>query len=137
MIPGKECSAVNDLTGYPIGVVARMLNISQQSIRLYEQRGLIKPKRTPGNTRIYTDEDIEILKTIQRLTQDMCVNLSGVEIIIRLNRLIKQLHQERDQMMKMLYEASELLSAYMDADDKEFKIVKSSLGRLVKFSDLP
>ena len=113
-----------------------MLGITPQTIRLYERRGLLNPYRTRGNTRIYTDEDLEILKMIQRLTKEMSVNLSGVEVILRMNRTVTGLQKERDHLMKMLYEAGEMVSTLLRDVQVTDMPVKSSLGHLVKFFEM-
>ena len=123
---------MNEIKGYSIGVVARMLGITSQTIRLYERHGLLSPLRTPGNTRLYTDDDVEALQMIQRLTQEMNVNLAGVEIIIRLNQIICGLQKERDHLMNMLYEAGEMVDSIMQDVRVTDIPVKSSLGHLMK-----
>ncbi|MCX6645641.1 MAG: MerR family transcriptional regulator, partial [bacterium] len=69
---------------YPISVVAEMVGVHPQTLRLYEREGLLKPQRTSRHTRLYSEDDIERLKSIICLTQDMGVNLAGVEIILRM-----------------------------------------------------
>ena len=71
---------------YSISAVARMFSVHQQTIRLYEREGLIAPKRTPGNTRLFSEEDISKLEEIIFLTHKMGVNLAGVEIVMRLQK---------------------------------------------------
>ena len=66
---------------YMISAVAQKYNIHPQTLRLYEREGLLKPSRTDGNTRLYSEEDLEQLETILSLTRDLGVNLAGVEII--------------------------------------------------------
>ena len=69
---------------FTIRVVAEMLEVHQQTLRLYEREGLITPDRTPGNTRMYSRQDIERLKTILNLTRELGVNLAGVQVILNL-----------------------------------------------------
>ncbi|HPQ38839.1 MAG TPA: MerR family transcriptional regulator [bacterium] len=118
-------------TYYTIGVVAEMLNVTPQTIRVYEQRGFIRPKRSSGNTRLYTDEDVDVLQMIHKLTQDLKVNLSGVEIIIKLVRQIHALEQERDQLYQMLYEAGEMLQSIMDNTKESAIPMRSSVATLI------
>ncbi len=87
---------------YLISTVAKMLNIHPQTLRLYEREGLIKPARTEGNTRLYSQEDIERLKTILTLTRELGVNLAGVEIILRLREQIEELQQEVERLATLL-----------------------------------
>lgn len=71
---------------YPIGVVASMLRIHPQTLRLYERKGLIRPSRAGGRARLYSEADLEDLRRILRLTRDLGVNLAGVEVILRMRR---------------------------------------------------
>jgi MerR family transcriptional regulator/heat shock protein HspR len=71
---------------YLIGVVAEMLKIHPQTLRLYERKGLIRPSRTVGRTRMYSDEDVDEIRRILRLTRDLGVNLAGLEIILKMRR---------------------------------------------------
>jgi len=79
---------------YQIGVAARMLECHPQTLRLYEREGLIEPFRSGGGVRLYCDADIELLRRIQRFTQEMGVNLAGVSIILRLIDQIEELQDE-------------------------------------------
>ncbi len=78
---------------YTIGMVAEILNIHPHTLREYEREGLIKPIRTTGNIRLYTDKDIEDIKFIREMTQELGVNLAGVDIIMRMRKQIEQLHE--------------------------------------------
>lgn len=69
---------------YTISVVAERFEVHPQTLRLYEREGLLQPSRTDGNTRLYTDEDVERLEVILSLTRDLGVNLAGVEIILNM-----------------------------------------------------
>lgn len=86
--------------GYSIGVVAQMLDIHPQTLRIYEREGLVKPHRSSGNTRIYTDEDIKKIELIQTLTHELGVNLAGVEIVLRMSEKIEEMQKEMDGMLK-------------------------------------
>lgn len=94
---------------YSIGVVARMVSLHPQTLRLYERVGLIVPARSPGNVRLYSELDVERLHKICRLTDELGVNLAAVEVIIRLTDTIEQLQREI-QTMKALFEEGERLS---------------------------
>jgi len=87
---------------YLISTVAKMWNIHPQTLRLYEREGLIKPARTEGNTRLYSQEDIERLRTILTLTRELGVNLAGVEIILRLREQIEELQKEVEKLATLL-----------------------------------
>ena len=79
---------------YMISAVAQKYNIHPQTLRLYEREGLLKPSRTEGNTRLYSEEDLEQLETILSLTRDLGVNLAGVEIILNMRRKIEAMQLE-------------------------------------------
>ncbi len=71
---------------YMIGVVAEMLKVHPQTLRFYEKKGLLKPSRTEGRTRLYSQEDVEELARLLHLTRDLGVNLAGVEVILHMRR---------------------------------------------------
>ena len=79
---------------YLISVVAKVLNIHPQTLRQYEREGLISPSRTEGKTRLYSQKDIDRIKTILRLTRDLGVNLAGVDIILRLKEQMQEMEDE-------------------------------------------
>jgi MerR family transcriptional regulator/heat shock protein HspR len=85
---------------YMISAVAQKYNIHPQTLRLYEREGLLKPSRTDGNTRLYSEEDLEQLKTILSLTRDLGVNLAGVEIILNMRRKIEAMQHEVNEFME-------------------------------------
>jgi MerR family transcriptional regulator/heat shock protein HspR len=80
---------------YMISVVAQMLDVHPQTLRLYEREGLIRPSRTGGNTRLYSQDDVERVEKVLNLTRDLGVNLAGVDIILRLQHKIEALEAER------------------------------------------
>jgi len=82
-----------------ISAVSRKYGIHPQTLRLYEREGLLKPSRTEGNTRLYSEEDLAQLETILTLTRDLGVNLAGVEIILNLRRKIEQMQGEVNEFM--------------------------------------
>jgi MerR family transcriptional regulator/heat shock protein HspR len=79
---------------YMISVVAKSYDIHPQTLRLYEREGLLKPSRTEGNTRLYSEEDLRQLEVILNLTRDLGVNLAGVEIILNMRRKMEQMQAE-------------------------------------------
>jgi MerR family transcriptional regulator/heat shock protein HspR len=85
---------------YMISAVALKYNIHPQTLRLYEREGLLKPSRTEGNTRLYSDEDLQELETILALTRDLGVNLAGVEIILNMRRKIDRMQREVNEFMQ-------------------------------------
>lgn len=88
---------------YMISVVSRMLNVHPQTLRLYEREGLITPHRMK-RTRLYSQEDVEKLEMILRLTRELGVNRSGVEIILRLRYRLEAFQKEMEEMMHFLEE---------------------------------
>ena len=82
---------------YHISVVAEMLSTHPQTLRLYERLGLVSPQRTAHNTRLYSDEDVETVRRIQHLTQDLGVNLAGVEVIFKLLAEMEKLRARADR----------------------------------------
>ena len=83
-----------------ISAVAAKYNIHPQTLRLYEREGLLKPSRTEGNTRLYSDEDLQELETILALTRDLGVNLAGVEIILNMRRKMERMQREVNEFMQ-------------------------------------
>lgn len=84
---------------YMIGVAAKLCEVHPQTLRLYERMGLIRPRRVKSKNRLYSQADIERLQQIQRLTQELGVNLAGVEIILDLLEKMQRLHEEMDHEM--------------------------------------
>ena len=79
---------------YMISVVSKAYGIHPQTLRLYEREGLLKPSRTDGNTRLYSEEDLRQLEVILNLTRDLGVNLAGVEIVLNMRHKMEQMQQE-------------------------------------------
>jgi len=93
-----------DRAYYMISVVARQLSVHPQTLRLYEREGLLRPSRTEGNTRLYSDKDLETLSFILSLTRDLGVNLAGVEIILNMRRKMEAMQMEMDRFITLLKE---------------------------------
>jgi MerR family transcriptional regulator/heat shock protein HspR len=87
-----------------ISVVSEMLGIHPQTLRLYEREGFIKPKRSDGNTRLYSEEDVEKLEMILRLTRELGVNLAGVEVILSMREKMEQMQREMEDTILQLRE---------------------------------
>jgi len=83
---------------YLISVVAKLMNIHPQTLRQYEREGLLKPSRTEGRMRLYSQRDIDKLKIILTLARDMGVNLAGIDIILQLKEEIEQLQKEIERL---------------------------------------
>ena len=114
---------------YVISIVSEMLNIHPQTLRQYERIGLIKPSRTIGNNRLYSEEDIERLKFIITLTKDMGVNLAGTEIILNMKNQIEEL-QEQIEIMKDFIKIK--LGENIEIKNKEGAIVPSPPREIIK-----
>jgi len=84
---------------YMIGVVAEMLKIHPQTLRMYEKRGLIRPSRTVGRTRMYSPEDVEAIARVTRLARDLGVNLAGIEIILKMRRRMLDMQAQIEDLM--------------------------------------
>src|SRR5438132_6132141 len=89
---------------YMIGVVAQMLNVHPQTLRRDEKKGLVRPNRTVGRTRMYSAEDIEELSRLLRLTRDLGVNLAGIEIILKLRRRMLEMQKQIEDLVSYLRE---------------------------------
>lgn len=87
---------------YMISVVAEMLGVHQQTLRLYEREGFVKPRRSGGNTRLYSEQDVEKLEMILRLTRELGVNLAGVEVILAMREKMEQMQQEAEESLRQL-----------------------------------
>ena len=85
-----------------ISVVSEMLGIHPQTLRIYEREGFIKPKRSGGNTRLYSEEDVEKLEMILRLTRELGVNLAGVEVILSMRDKMEQMNREMEETIQLL-----------------------------------
>jgi MerR family transcriptional regulator/heat shock protein HspR len=103
---------------YMISVVAEMFNVHPQTLRTYEREGLIQPARTQGNTRLYSQADLERIELILRLTNELRVNLAGVEVILNM----------REQMDKMRRETAETFEAVLRVVGEELLHRRQSPG---------
>jgi MerR family transcriptional regulator/heat shock protein HspR len=95
--------------GYMISAVAEQYEIHPQTLRLYEREGLLRPSRSEGNTRLYTDEDLERLEVILKLTRELGVNLAGVEIILNMREKMEAMQK---QMQRFIESLNQELSRY-------------------------
>lgn len=87
---------------YMISAVAEQYQIHPQTLRLYEREGLLKPSRSDGNTRLYTEDDLERLEVILKLTRDLGVNLAGVEIILNMREKMSEMQRQIEQFVASL-----------------------------------
>ncbi|MBE9834866.1 heat shock protein transcriptional repressor HspR [Campylobacter concisus] len=89
-----------------ISVVAKVLSIHPQTLRQYEREGLVEPSRTDGKMRLYSQKDVDRVKTILNLTRELGVNLAGVDVILQLKEKIDDLEATIDDLNKKLHEAT-------------------------------
>ena len=89
---------MDDRPRYMISVAAELVGMHPQTLRIYESKGLIRPKRTAGNTRLYSEADLERLRVIQELTNDLGLNLAGVEHVLRLQDEVLRMRRQLDRM---------------------------------------
>lgn len=87
---------------YLISVVAEMLGVHQQTLRTYEREGLIRPSRSDGNTRLYSQENIERIELILRLTRELGVNLAGVEVILNMREHMESMQRQMLQVIEAM-----------------------------------
>jgi MerR family transcriptional regulator, heat shock protein HspR len=100
---------------YTISAVATQYEIHPQTLRLYEREGLLKPSRSEGNTRLYTDADLERLEVILSLTRDLGVNLAGVEIILNMREKMDAMQREFERFFAFLQAHAEEFSNFTEA----------------------
>jgi len=96
---------MDDRPRYMISVAADLVGMHPQTLRIYENKGLIRPKRTAGNTRIYSESDLERLRLIQRLTNELGLNLAGVEHVLRLQDELLRMRRRLDRMEREMRQA--------------------------------
>jgi MerR family transcriptional regulator/heat shock protein HspR len=89
---------MDDRPRYMISVAADLVGMHPQTLRIYEAKGLVRPRRTPGNTRLYSEADLERLRLIQRLTGQLGLNLAGVETVLRLEDELAKMQKRLDRM---------------------------------------
>ena len=96
---------MDDRPRYMISVAADIVGMHPQTLRIYESKGLIRPKRTAGNTRLYSEADIERLQLIQQLTNDLGLNLAGVEQVMQLQDEVERMQRTLNRMEREMREA--------------------------------
>ena len=122
-----------DRAAFMISVVARQFEVHPQTLRLYEREGLLKPSRTEGNTRLYSEKDLETLSFILSLTRELGVNLAGVEIIMNMRRRMEAMQTEMEQFMASLREELVRRRGPGGATEPSQALVKvGTPGRIIK-----
>ena len=89
---------MDDSPKYTISVAAEFVGMHPQTLRIYEQKGLLQPKRTGGNTRLYSDADLERLRTIQRLTTELGLNLAGADLVMRMEDQLARMQARMERI---------------------------------------
>ena len=89
---------------YMISVAAELVGMHPQTLRIYEQKGLVRPSRTAGNTRLYSEADLDRLRLIQRLTTELGLNLAGVELVLRLEDELRKAHRRIERLERKIAE---------------------------------
>ena len=117
---------------YMISNVAQNYNIHPQTLRLYERQGLLKPSRSEGNTRLYTDDDLERLELILTLTRDLGVNLAGVEVVLNMRDKMMEMQKEVGRFLEMIREEfSQVSSRYQEK--VENALVPTPPPKIIRF----
>jgi MerR family transcriptional regulator/heat shock protein HspR len=114
---------------FSISAVAKIFSVHQQTVRLYEKQGLISPKRSSGNTRLFSEEDIDQLEEVIYLTHEMGINLAGVEMILRLKKQIKKMQNEMNKIFDTTQQELE------EENEKSKEVVQSSYQRLLQLKN--
>ena len=98
---------IDDRPRYMISVAAELVGMHPQTLRMYEQKGLVRPQRTSGNTRLYSEADLERLRLIQRLTGELGLNLAGVEAVLGLEEQLQLMQARMKRLEREMREAVE------------------------------
>jgi MerR family transcriptional regulator/heat shock protein HspR len=117
---------------YMISAVAERYEIHPQTLRLYEREGLLAPSRSDGNTRLYTDEDLERLEVILKLTRELGVNLAGVEIILNMREKMEAMQQQIEGFVERLNQEISQRSARRSFENEH----SNSLMPVIQISSL-
>jgi MerR family transcriptional regulator, heat shock protein HspR len=114
-----------------IGVVAEMLQVHPQTLRFYEKKGLFRPSRTVGRTRMYSAEDVEELARLIRLTRDLGVNLAGVEIILKMRRRMVDMQKQIEDLLAYVRETNGgAPEARRESEEPRKALVRAASGQL-------
>jgi len=115
---------------YMIGVVADMLNVHPQTLRFYEKKGLVRPNRTVGRTRMYSTEDVDELARLLRLTRDLGVNLAGIEVIIKMRRRMIEMQKQIEDLVTYLREEGGETTGQSRPQEPREALVRAAAGQL-------
>ena len=115
---------------YMIGVVADMLNVHPQTLRFYEKKGLVRPSRTEGQTRMYSAEDVEEIARLLRLTRDLGVNLAGVEIVLKMRRRMLDMQKQIEDLVSYVRDSGAEGRPPRDGQSPREALVRAASGQL-------
>jgi MerR family transcriptional regulator, heat shock protein HspR len=123
---------------FMISVAAQLAKMHPQTLRMYEARGLIEPKRSPKGTRLYSQEDVDRLKRIQEMTAELGLNLAGVERVLRLEQEIESMHAHIEEIELQALQAQVRLAEELEEVRRSFRaeLVPYRAGELVRASDV-
>ena len=110
--------------GYMISAVAELYQLHPQTLRLYERVGLLKPSRSQGNTRLYTDADLERLEVILTLARDMGVNLAGIEIILNMREKMIEMERQMGEFAQVVQQELSRMATHSEEHRPKTAIVR-------------
>ena len=108
---------------YMISAVAEMYDIHPQTLRLYEREGLLKPSRTEGNTRLYTEEDLQRLEFILSLARDLGVNIAGMAIILQMRERMEEMNRQMQEFVRFVQQEVAFRAGHAHADPNQEAII--------------
>ncbi len=108
---------------YMISSVAEMYGIHPQTLRLYEREGLLKPSRTEGNTRLYTEEDLQRLEFILSLARDLGVNIAGMAIILQMRERMEEMNRQMQEFVRFVHQEIANRAGHAHADPSQGAII--------------
>jgi MerR family transcriptional regulator, heat shock protein HspR len=122
---------------YMIGIASELIGVHPQTLRMYEQKGLLRPRKSTGNTRLYSQEDVDLGRYIQRLTQEMGMNLAGVKKVIDLERqaarMEDEIHALREELDRKELEHRRLIAEVHQSYKRELVLMpRGELARSKK-----
>jgi MerR family transcriptional regulator, heat shock protein HspR len=124
---------------FMISVAAELANMHPQTLRMYEARGLIEPRRSPKGTRLYSQQDVDRLRRIQEMTAELGLNLAGVERVLDLERQLEQMNSRIEQLELEALDAEERLAEQLEEVRRSFRAelaVPYRGGELVRMADI-
>jgi MerR family transcriptional regulator, heat shock protein HspR len=120
--------------GYMISAVAELYKLHPQTLRLYERVGLLKPSRSQGNTRLYTDSDLERLDVILTLARDMGVNLAGIEIILNMREKMVEMERQMSEFASVVQQELSRVAALREHDKEPRHAIVRATPRVIRTS---